>query len=161
MLKKKLQLMKIVKSTVITKKRLSQLPPITQPQFTKILSLSNVPLTQDEIDNLKLGLSFIPAPKQNIAELENDIFWFTRKLRLTYHYRNNIILDESIVKLEPKYTPKPNENADLENICKELEHTKISLFITKGNLHTLKKGLDSLIRKIENKEIIIKPADKG
>ena len=74
MLKKKLQLMKIVKSTVITKKRLSQLPPITQPQFTKILSLSNVPLTQDEIDNLKLGLSFIPAPKQNIAELENDIF---------------------------------------------------------------------------------------
>ena len=40
-------------------------------------------------------------------------------------------------------------------------HTKISLFKTKDNLHTLRKGLDSLIKKIENKEIIIKPADKG
>ena len=74
--------MKTVKFTVITKKeRLSQLPPITQPQSTKILNLSNVPLTQDEIDILKLGLSFTPTPKQNIVELENDIFQFTRKLR--------------------------------------------------------------------------------
>ena len=42
-----------------------------------------------------------------------------------------------------------------------MEHTKISLSKAKDNLHTLIKGLDSLIRKIENKEIIIKPADKG
>ena len=39
-----------------------------------------------------------------------------------------------MVKLESTYTPKPNENADLENICRELEHTKISLFKTKNNL---------------------------
>ena len=64
---------------------------------------------------------------------------------MIYHYRNSKIVDEPIVKLELTYTPKPNENADLENICKELEHTKISLFKTKGNLHTLRKGLDSLI----------------
>ena len=43
------QLMKTVKSTVITKKRQLQLPPITQPQ-------SNVSITQDEIGILKLGL---------------------------------------------------------------------------------------------------------
>ena len=73
---KKPQLMKTAKFTVITKKRLSQLPPTTQPQSTKILNLSNVPLTQDEIEVLKLGLSFTPTPKQNIAELENDIFQF-------------------------------------------------------------------------------------
>ena len=41
-----------------------------------------------------------------------------------------------------------------------MEHTKISFFKTKDNLHTLTKGLDSLIRKIENKEIIIKTAEK-
>ena len=63
------QLMKTVKFTVITKKRLSQLPPITQLQSTKILNLSNIPLTQDEIDILKLGLSFTLTPKQNIAQL--------------------------------------------------------------------------------------------
>ena len=89
----------------------------------KILNLSNVPLTQEEINILKLGLSFIPTPKQNIAELENDIFQFTRKLQLIYHYRNSNIVDESIVKLESTYTPKPNENADLENIYKEYEGT--------------------------------------
>ena len=38
-----------------------------------------------------------------------------------------------------------------------MEHTKISLFKTKDNLHTL----DSLIRTIENKEIITKPANEG
>ena len=80
---------------------------------------------------------------------------------MIYHYRNSNIVDESIVKLESTYTPKPNENADLENICKELEHTKISLLKTKDNLYALRKGLDSLIKKIESKEIIIKPADKS
>ena len=128
--------------------------------FTKILNLSNVALTQEEIGFLKLGLSFTPTPKQNIAELENYSFQFTRKLRLVYHYRNSNIVDESIVKLESTYTPKPNENTDLENICKELEYTKISLFKTKDNLHTFRKGLDSLIKKIENTEIIIKAAGK-
>ena len=113
-----------------------------QPQSTKILNSSNVPLTQDEIDILKLGLSFTPTPKQNID------------LRLTYIYRNSNTVDESIVKLESTYTPKANKNADLENICKELEHTKVSLF-------KRRKGLASLIRKIENKEITSKPADKG
>ena len=49
------QLMKTVKSTVITKKRQLQLPPITQPQ-------SNVSITQDEIGILKLGL-FRPNTK--------------------------------------------------------------------------------------------------
>ena len=39
------QLMKTVKFTVITKKRLLELPPIMQPQSMKNLTLSNVPLS--------------------------------------------------------------------------------------------------------------------
>ena len=65
--------MKTVKFTVITKKRLSQLRPITQPQSTKVLDLSNEPLTQGEIDILKLGLSFTPTPRQNITKIENPL----------------------------------------------------------------------------------------
>ena len=42
-----------------------------------------------------------------------------------------------------------------------MEHTEILLFKTKDNLHTSRKGLESLIRKIEIKEIIIKTAAKG
>ena len=41
-----------------------------------------------------------------------------------------------------------------------MEHTKTSLWKTTVNLYTLRTGLDSLIRKNENKEII-KPAGKG
>ena len=60
------QPMKTVKFTVITEKQLSQLLPIIQPQSAKILNLSNVPLTQEEIDILKLGLSFTPTSKKYI-----------------------------------------------------------------------------------------------
>ena len=89
-----------------------------------------------------------------MAELENNIFQFNRKLRLMYHYLNSNIVDESTVKLESTDTPKPNENANLENTCKELELTKISLFKTKDNLHTLRKGLDSLIKKMKIKKLL-------
>ena len=89
-----------------------------QTQSAKILNSSNVPFTQDEKGILKLGLSFTPTPKQNIAELRND----PKKFQLIYNYPNSNIVDESILKLESTYTPKPNENADLENIYKELEH---------------------------------------
>ena len=118
---KKLHVMKIFKFTVITKERLSQLPLIMQPQSMKIL---NVPLTQDKIDILKVRKSFTPTSKQKIAELKNDIFQFTRKLQLTYHYRNNNIINESNVKLESTYTPKLNEYADLENIYKNCNTLK-------------------------------------
>ena len=59
----KLQLMETFKFSVIT-----ELSPMTQLQSIKILNLSNVPLTQDEIDILKLGLSDTPRQKQNIAD---------------------------------------------------------------------------------------------
>ena len=124
-------------------------------QSTKNSNGSNVPLTKDKTDILKLSLSFTPTLNENIAELENHIYQFTRKLRLTYHGQNSNIVDESI-KLESTNTPKQNKNTDLETSCKELEHSKISLFKTKDNLHTLKKGLDSLIKKIENNKIIIR-----
>ena len=55
-----------------------------QLQSTKILNLSHVPITQDETDILKLGLSFRPTPKQNIANSRMIFFnllenydWFT------------------------------------------------------------------------------------
>ena len=66
--------MKTPKFTVITKKKkLSQLPPITQRQSTKIFYLSYVSLTQEGIDILKLGLSFTPTPKQKMTKTRE---WF-------------------------------------------------------------------------------------
>ena len=103
------QLMKTVKSTVITKKRQLQLPPITQPQ-------SNVSITQDEIGILKLGL-FRPNTE---TEQRNWRIFFN--LPKNYDWptitKTRIYCFECIVKLEPTYTPKPNENADLQLFVK-------------------------------------------
>ena len=48
----------------------------------------------------------------------------------------------------------------LYNFSRIGTHEKI-IIKKKDNLHTLRKGLDSLIKETENKEIIIKPANKG
>ena len=51
---------------------------------------SQVPLHNDEISVLKLGLSFTLTPPQNIPDLEYDLYQFSRTRRLTYHFRNSI-----------------------------------------------------------------------
>ena len=42
----------------------------------KVINLANIPLSSNEINVLKLGLSSTPTPKSNIPELEADIFHF-------------------------------------------------------------------------------------
>ena len=64
----------------------------------KDINLSNISLSRNKINVLKLRLSFTPTAKSNIPELVADIFDFIRKLRLTYHFCNSIYYDESIVK---------------------------------------------------------------
>ena len=127
----------------------------------KVINLSNIPLSSNEINVLKFGLSFMPTPKSNIPELEADIFDFIRKLRLTYHFRNSIYHDESIVKPTSTFTPKPNENQELEKICKTLMETEIKMKKTTDNTSSLKNGLNLLIKRTTENEIVIKPANKA
>ena len=123
--------------------------------------MSNIPLSSNEINVLKLGLSFTPTPKSNIPELEADIFDFIRKLRLTYHFCNSTYHDESIVKPTSTFPPKPNENQELEKICKTLMETEIKMKKTTDNISSLRNGLNSLMKRTTENEIVIKPADKG
>ena len=127
----------------------------------KVINLANIPLSSNEINVLKLGLSSVPTPKSNIRELEADIFHFIRKLRLMYHFRNSIHHDESIVKPTSNFTPKPNENQELEKICKTLMETEIKMKKTIDNISSLRNGLKSLIKRTTKNEIVIKPAYKG
>ena len=76
----------------------------------KVINVSNIPLSSNKFNVLKLGLSFTPTPKSDIPELEPDIFDFIKKLRLTYHFRNSTYHDESIVKPTSTFTLKPNKN---------------------------------------------------
>ena len=93
----------------------------------KVINLSNIFLTKHQIEILKLGLSFTPTPKNNISDLETDIYHFIRKLRLTYHFRDLTYEDKSVVKNKSTFIPKNNENQELEAICKNLSETKINI----------------------------------
>ena len=126
----------------------------------KVINLSNIPLSSNEINALKLALSFTPIPKSNIPELEANTFDFIRKLRLTYHFHNSIYHNESVVKPTSTFTPKPNENQEIEKNCKTLTETEIKMKKTTNNISSLRNGLNSLIKRTTENEIVIKPADK-
>ena len=90
------------------------------------------------------------TPPQNIPDLEYDLYQFSRKLRLTYHFRNSNFQDASLVKMPSSFTPPPNEHQELENICKQMEHTPINIRKSKDNLMNLRKGLELLLEKVNS-----------
>ena len=90
----------------------------------KEINLSNIPLSSNEINVLKLGLSFTPTPKSTIPKLEPCIFDFIRKFRLTSHFCSSTYHDELIVYPPSTFTPKPNENQELEKFFKHLRKLK-------------------------------------
>ena len=59
------------------------------------------------------------------------------------------------------FTPPPNEHQELDDICKQIEHTPVNVHKSKDNLMNLRKGLELLLQKVNTNKIIIKPADKG
>ena len=65
-------------------------------------------VNEDEISILKLGLSLMPTRPQNITELEYDLYQFSQKLRLTYHFRNSNFQDVFLVKMPLSFTPLQN-----------------------------------------------------
>ena len=121
--------------------------------------LSSTPVA-DEVSVLKLGLSFTPTTLQNILLLEYDLYQFSRKRRLTYPSRNSNLQDVSLVKMPSSFTPPPNENQELENICKKIEHTPVNIRKSKDNLINFRKGLELLLEKNNTNKIITKLADK-
>ena len=47
-------------------------------------------------------------------------------------------------KMHSSFTPPPNKHQELENICKQIEHTSINIRQSKDNLMNLRKGLELL-----------------
>ena len=68
-----------------------------------------------------------PTLLQNIPDLGYDLHQFSRKLILTYHFSKPNFEEVSFVKMPWSFTPPPNEHQELENICKQIEHTPINI----------------------------------
>ena len=128
---------------------MTPLSTTTQKISPKVTNLPNIFLTKHEIEILKLELFFKPTLKQNIYELERDIFHFIRKLRLTYHFRDSTYEHKSIIKNECTFTRKNNENQELKTICKKLSETKINIKRASDNISNLRDALNSRINEIK------------
>ena len=79
---------------------------------------------------------------------------------MTYHFRDSTYKDKSIIKNKSTFTPKNNENQELETICKNVSEIKINVKRNSDYIPNSRDGLNSLMTKIKSNEIIIKPADK-
>ena len=66
---------------------------------TRVLNISGTNLTQEEIGVLCMGMSFCPSPETDFDCIDNDLFNFSRKLRLRYMFRDSIFIDPSVVHL--------------------------------------------------------------
>ena len=129
---------------------------------TKVLNLSNSTFTADEIEILKLGFSFVPTPNANISELQRDLYNFTRKLRLIFHFKDGEIEnDATLISNTSNWTPKSNENVELDNIINKLNDMPLKTKKVEDNIKRLRPSLNRLISDTKNNKFIIKKADKG
>ena len=90
----------------------------------KVLNASDEALRDGQIRVLSLGLSFCPTPKSDIHEAEKDIYYFSWKIRLKYHFSNlesSIIPErtaepDSLIKIPSSFTPRKRVHTELENL---------------------------------------------
>ena len=135
--------------------------------------MSSHTLTKPQITLLTKGLNFIPTPKKDHpAKTLQDILLFDRKLRLKYHFHqpnsspNSSTTNEINSLLNPSsgWTPPSGQDPFLDayrslilkEYLKELDKPQPNL---KKNLK--KQELKAMRELHTNKDIVIKPADKG
>ncbi len=109
-------------------------------------------------------MSFCPTPStSNMFELNDDLYNFTRKLRLRYHFRNNNKFDPSITKLPSTYTPPANEDIELERIIHTVKETQVRTVKAKNPNMTPESttALKTLTQKVNDGTLVLKSADKG
>ncbi|CAJ0928794.1 unnamed protein product [Ranitomeya imitator] len=153
-----------------------------ETQLTSTLSSTEF-TTLKELKVLNMGLSFCPTPKWDSFQLERDLQQFYRNIRLKVYF------EESTNSFRPVSTPAQTEGSILtidqlglrnrstfippksshavetfvnlldRDVKRTLHDQRLGFLPVRHNLDSLEKqALDSLS---ENKNIVIKPADKG
>ena len=117
--------------------------------------------SEEEILLLCKGLSFCPTAPPNLEEFNNDLYHFSRLLRLKYHFRDSTYNDASIIKPKSSYHPQLNECSELEAVIKKLQRMNVKAKYPRDNIKDLRGAFQSLVDKTLRNEIVIKPADKG
>ena len=142
-----------------------------------VVNLSEVTLTKPQISALEKGLTFCPSPRYDpdLSIIWRDIKEFQRKLELKkfFHDNNENTFEESVSdppELDPnlqkftfpsKWKP-PIKTSTIESFITGLKSDLLKFKPKKSFRHNLKKEEYAGLRDLQdNKEIVIKKADKG
>ena len=137
-------------------------PSETRNQPTRVLNVSPSYFSPPQVILLCKGLSFCPTPDYTDLDFTEDLYQFSRKLRLKYQFYNNEDNDASIAKLPSTYTPPLNQDVELEGIIHKLKTSRVRKTKSRSNMpKPLREALRTLTDKVTNMEIVIKSADKG
>ena len=127
----------------------------------KIINLSSIDLSQEEIETLKYGFKFTPTPTQNETELKADTKAFCRKLRLAeYFLDKDYTTDESLVKNKSSFNPPRGRDKYLDTY---IDYTmNLPLHQTHAKRYNMSWTQKRSVNKLKNlTDVIFKEADKG
>ncbi|CAJ0960947.1 unnamed protein product [Ranitomeya imitator] len=159
-------------------------PEVPGRSPNSVINISDYSLSPLELKVLNMGLSFCPTPRWDSFQLERDLQRFYRSIRLKVHFDANptnsdntrgtvpshdipkITIDSLGLRNPSTFMPPKSYHAVetfislLDRDIKSTVHDQhLGLLPVQHNLNpSEKQALDSLSR---NKNIIIKPADKG
>ena len=131
--------------------------------ITSIVNLSKYKPTFHEIKLLSRGLKFVPTFRPDSLEIQKDNLMFLRRLKLIHFFRE---AEDKIRVYEPfrlssGWTPPGNFPLHLNCYCVNTE-TEIRKSDSKPTTPNITKNEYHAIKSLkENKDIIIRPADKG
>ena len=128
------------------------------------MNLSSVSLTPSQIQVLSEGLKITTTPQHNLPEVERDVKYFTRKLRLVEFFSENPELDtpdSPLVKNKSNLCPPQNPKSTL--VCVIIFKKKQSFsegnFKNKSNIS--KHECQDILILRKNKDIITQEAEKS
>jgi hypothetical protein len=141
---------------------------------TQIVNLSSHELTPTQIRVLNKGLGFCPTPTSlNKIDFHTDVLRFIRNLRIQ-HYQflkskeeptttPTTTIPTTRFKLPSQWTPGTNINHNLDLFCNIIENELLSLFDNKKKIsqNITPEERIALQELSTNRDIIIKPAEKG
>ena len=149
---------------------ISEPPASTATTTQSVILLSSVTLSEAERSLLGRGLSFCPTPPRlNAFQLQYDLNIFYRRLRLREYFLDDNSserhTDHNPFRLRNKrWMPPKNRQPALETYIQAVDDNSKNWSNRKGrdNLtRSERKALHSLRKRITEKDIVIKPADKG
>ena len=129
-----------------------------------VFNLSGRVLSESEIKVLEKGLDFAPFQKKvNEPELRRDFEEFSRRMRIKWHFRNEISEDFSEV---PAFSPKSSSNPpqghpNLKVYLSQVENELLSIADEPRKYSNLSKEEWIAMRSLaDDRSIVIKKADK-